>query len=273
MTTAFLSLIYLLSLFLAVGSHIFFPEYKQIALILYLVTPGLLGLLFMKKEGITYRLFRPYLCKAQLGAWLSGWLWFLGTLALSCIWQRPQFDSLLAQVIPIAAKAHLPPALVLFGITLFTSFVSVFTIQLLFAALQEVVWRGALVNKMQSLGFWSAALVIGTLWGAWQAPAIALLGYRYPTDPLIGIAFGLLFSLALTPILLWLAIDTFHIGVAAIFYATVSSFGPLLNTLFGSGSRWIVGYGGLASIAMLVLFNGWVLLRLRQEESVIEVES
>ena len=50
---------------------------------------------------------------------------------------------------------------------------------------EEIGWRGYLLNELRDWPPLPADVLIGVVWGLWHAPLI-LLGYNYPTAPVLG---------------------------------------------------------------------------------------
>ncbi|MEV0334471.1 CPBP family intramembrane glutamic endopeptidase [Nocardia sp. NPDC050717] len=63
--------------------------------------------------------------------------------------------------------------------------VPVFVLQSVFAVGEEFGWRGWLVTRAASWGFWPLALVSGAVWIVWHLPVIAVIGDRPPWDIVI----------------------------------------------------------------------------------------
>ncbi len=91
-----------------------------------------------------------------------------------------------------------PEALI--TLMLLSAYISAITINTLFALGEEMGWRGFLQIELEALGFSpaKAALLVGLVWGVWHAPAIMLLGYNYPENPVLGVLLFTAFTVALS---------------------------------------------------------------------------
>ncbi len=78
-----------------------------------------------------------------------------------------------------------PPKFILPVLFLFTIFISPFIFSL-FAFGEELGWRGYLMPKLMPLGKKNAYIIIGIIWGLWNAPMI-FMGLDYPGHPVLGI--------------------------------------------------------------------------------------
>jgi len=56
----------------------------------------------------------------------------------------------------------------------------------IFAAGEELGWRGWLQTALRPLGVWPALLLTGAIWGLWHAPVI-LLGYNFGRPDVVGL--------------------------------------------------------------------------------------
>lgn len=76
-----------------------------------------------------------------------------------------------------------------------------------FAFGEEFGWRGYLQPKLMPLGWRTAVLLVGVVWGLWHAPLIAMghnYGRAYPGAPWLGILAMVWFSVVLAVIFGWL---------------------------------------------------------------------
>jgi membrane protease YdiL (CAAX protease family) len=131
-------------------------------------------------------------------------------------------------------------------------------INMLFALGEELGWRGYLLPRLMPLGQGRAIVLSGVIWGIWHAPAI-LQGYNYPTQPVLGVFFMIVFCVLLGAILSWLYLRTQSPWAPALAHGAVNAVAGL-PLLFLSGVD--ISFGGtLASLAgwiPLGLFVGWL---------------
>lgn len=124
----------------------------------------------------------------------------------------------------------------------------------LFAFGEEAGWRGYLVYLLRQQNFWTATMVIGILWGFWHSPVIYLLGYNYGTsNNIIGIFVMMLFTVSLTPWMLYLRLKSGSSIVPAIFHGVLNASAGY-STLLG-GDPIITSVAGIFGIVIINLFN------------------
>ncbi|GBC71321.1 hypothetical protein HRbin02_01102 [Candidatus Calditenuaceae archaeon HR02] len=89
---------------------------------------------------------------------------------------------------------------VLIVLMLLSAYFPAITINTLFALGEEIGWRGFLQIELEALGLSlaKAALLVGLVWGVWHAPAILLLGYNYPDNPVLGALLFTAFTVTLS---------------------------------------------------------------------------
>jgi membrane protease YdiL (CAAX protease family) len=147
----------------------------------YMWTPGLVALLFARREGIRLPLaFRPN------PYWLFAWLFPVPLTLLAVLLSLP-FGAYrgLAWTFP-EGPPPLPEPLLLV-LALFQGMVSGAMVNLLVALGEELMWRGYLWERVRERGFWPATLEIGFHWGLWHAPLVLLFGHNYPDERLLGV--------------------------------------------------------------------------------------
>lgn len=239
------------------GSPLFFPFS-----LLYMWIPGLIALGLARREGLNLlRWSRPN------RFWLLAWLLPVGLTVLSIPVSLLFGDwvglaGLLRQLPPQIPLDSLPPPAVLLGLILLQALVAGATLNLLAALGEELMWRGYLWEQVRGRGLWRAAWLIGGVWGVWHAPLI-LQGYNYPQHPLLGVLGMTLFTLLLSPWMLYLRERGGSVWVAALFHGTLNAVGTLGHLLVERTSDLLVGMLGLAGFALLLAANLglYVLLR------------
>jgi membrane protease YdiL (CAAX protease family) len=136
-------------------------------------------------------------------------------------------------------------------------------INMLFALGEELGWRAYLLPKLLPLGQAKAIVLSGAIWGIWHAPAI-LQGHNYPTQPVLGVAFMIIFCVLFGTIMSWLYLRTNSPWAPALGHGAV-------NAVAGAPLLFITGvdisFGGtLASLVgwiPLALFVGWLVMTRR----------
>jgi len=216
------------------------------------------ALSFARKEGVRLPLaLRPN------RYWLFAWLFPVALTLLSIPlslpfgarkgWEalRQPTPQATAQSIPETLSAFLPLVLIL------SALMAGATVNLLAALGEELLWRGYLWEKLKERGFWPASLEIGFWWGLWHAPLI-LAGHNYPREPLLGVPMMILFTLALTPGLLWVREKAGSVLAAALFHGTLNAIAGLSLLLVERTHDLLIGVVGLPGLFLLSLFNLWL---------------
>ena len=91
------------------------------------------------------------------------------------------------------------------------------TVNAVFAFGEEFGWRGYLLWELAPLGFWPASAIVGGLWGLWHAPAI-LMGYNFPSFPILGVLMMVLACVAFSPVYTYLVVRAESVFAAALFH-------------------------------------------------------
>lgn len=239
------------------GGRVGSPAYLAFGF-LYMWIPGLVALSFARKEGVRLPLaLRPN------RYWLFAWLFPVALTLLSIPLSLPfgawkGWEALRQTVPPEAAQAIPETLSALFPLVLILSaLMAGATVNLLAALGEELLWRGYLWEKLKERGFWPASLEIGFWWGLWHAPLI-LAGHNYPREPLLGVPMMILFTLALTPGLLWVREKAGSVLAAALFHGTLNAIAGLSLLLVERTHDLLIGVVGLPGLFLLSLFNLWL---------------
>jgi len=143
---------------------------------------------------------------------LAGWM----TLDLV------EFSGFAAQLSALVPEgAPLPPMILLVVGQLLSLPVGAI-INTIFAAGEEIGWRGWLQTALLPLGVWPAMLVTGVIWGLWHAPVI-LLGYNFGRTDVTGlllmvggcVAWGVFFG--------WLRLRSHSVWPAALAHGSLNA--------------------------------------------------
>lgn len=120
---------------------------------------------------------------------------------------------------------------------------------------EEIGWRGWLQPRLDRLGFWPSAIVIGVIWGAWHAPLV-LMGLNYPGLGWAGAALMCVFTVGLTPYIALVRERSGHVIPAGAFHGAVNAVAGV-SLLFAPDPSWpangVMGAAGLAT-----LYAGWI---------------
>ncbi|GGM92489.1 abortive infection protein [Thermus composti] len=219
--------------------------------VLYMWVPGLVALFFARKEGLRLPLsLRPN------RYWLFAWLFPVALTLLSIplslpfgVWKG------LKDLLPPEAPAL--PEGVLWLLLLLQGLWAGATVNLLAALGEELLWRGYLWEKLRERGFWPASLEIGFWWGLWHAPLV-LAGHNYPREPFLGVPMMVLFTLLLTPALLYAREKGGSILAAALLHGTLNAVAGVSLLAVERTHDFLVGVVGLPGLFLMALFNLWL---------------
>ncbi len=133
------------------------------------------------------------------------------------------------------------------------------------AAGEEIGWRGFLFPRLrEDLGDLGAVLASGVIWGLWHAPLI-LLGYNYPSAPVLGLLIICGMTTVVGGVLAWLRQRSGSVWPAAVGHGTINSsvfaFALMLGSAdhdFSTVGATIMGWAGWPVPMLLV---GWLIWR------------
>ncbi|MGQ9480988.1 CPBP family intramembrane glutamic endopeptidase [Chloroflexus sp.] len=100
---------------------------------------------------------------------------------------------------------------------------------------EEWGWRGYLLPQLLPFGQWPALIISGVIWGLWHAPII-LLGYNYPTNPVLGVVMMTVFCVLVGTLLGWTRLATGSVWPAVIGHAGLNAFGGVVALFTRAGS-------------------------------------
>lgn len=145
-----------------------------------------------------------------------------------------------------------------FWLALFQGLIAGATINALAAFGEELGWRGLLFVEAQKVAFlrnfWKQSLFIGAIWGIWHLPFI-IQGYNYPQHPLLGIFMMTLWTILLTPTMLFFRIKSGSVISSVLFHGTLNGTAGLAIILIKGGNDLTTGVMGLPGIIALLLVN------------------
>lgn len=179
-----------------------------------------------------------------LGA-ISGIALILSSVALTN-WFGVRTDSLDASFLQNYRLAELiPAARWSWPIHIAFLVVAAPALHVLNAALEEFMWRGALLDRLLAGGNERRAIVIsGIYWGLWHVPMVLMLGWVFPTHPGVG---ALTFAVALT---------TWGMALAVLRLRSGSLWPPVIT--HAVLNAWIIGYHDvLLPNQMSLLWGPW----------------
>lgn len=132
------------------------------------------------------------------------------------------------------------------------------------AAGEEIGWRGYLFPRLyERIGALPAVLASGVIWGLWHAPVI-LLGYNYPTNPVVGLAAMCVLATGIGAILAWLRQRSGSIWPAALGHGALNAAAGSFMIIFADASAstdtlsgTIMGWGGWPVLLVVVVILIW----------------
>ncbi len=221
--------------------------------VVYMWIPGLVALALAQREGLTLQIWsRPN--RWWLVAWLLPALLALASLVTSLPLGSYVGLANITQHLPAGGVATWPePAL--WALLLASALLAGATLNVWPALGEELMWRGYLWERTRALGFWPASLQIGVVWGVWHAPLVYFLGYNYPEHRLWGVVFMVIFTVLLTPWMLYLREKGGAIFAAALFHGSLNAVGGLRALAFAEPNDLLVGLTGLGGFVVLALAN------------------
>jgi membrane protease YdiL (CAAX protease family) len=117
---------------------------------------------------------------------------------------------------------------------------------------EELGWRGFLLPRLRSLGFWKANIFLGTVWGLWHAPLI-LLGYNYPSAPVQGLFFMCGFCIVIGTLINWSSWVTGSVWPAAFGHGAINGSAGAIVLFQAEGHSFDSRWAGMTGI------SGWLL--------------
>jgi uncharacterized protein len=117
---------------------------------------------------------------------------------------------------------------------------------------EEVGWRGFLFPRLQEL-FGPAAAVVGTgvVWGLWHAPLI-LLGYNYPSNPVLGLGAMCVMTTLFGAVLGWLRQRSGSVWPAALAHGTLNAAVGSFAVVLGAAGQQVDTF-----VATIMGWSGW----------------
>lgn len=104
-----------------------------------------------------------------------------------------------------------------------------------FAAGEEIGWRGWLQPALMPLGTWPALVITGVVWGLWHSPII-LLGYNFDRADLSGVLFMVGGCVAWGLFLGWLRLRSDSVWPAVLAHGSLNAVGGFVLVLSAAGA-------------------------------------
>jgi len=225
-----------------------YPYVNQFVSFAYIWSPGLVALVFARKEGMKLPIFSK-----------PGKLFYLIPLITLAVCG---FGFLLS--LPFGAGQTINPAFVdqswmqVIGLVILLFFTSYLLLAIVFSFLflgGELFWRGYLWEKLKNRGALKAIWITALLWALWQIP-VSVLSYS-PGMPSFWLNMGFMAFLifSLSPVLTYFRVKGQSIFTAAAFYSSLISAFAYFIVLFPMFEPRIIGFFGVFCAIGLVLLS------------------
>jgi uncharacterized protein len=132
------------------------------------------------------------------------------------------------------------------------------TLNALLAFGEELAWRGYVWRNIKHLGCFKGNLCLGVIWGLWHAPLI-LQGYSFPRQPIAGVGYMLMTTIALTFVFTTVTDRLKTVVVAAVIHGMMNAT-AYLSAVINNGSPPIGTILGL--ISAISILCAWQLTNL-----------
>lgn len=153
-----------------------------------------------------------------------------------------------------SGSANLPPSpLLLIPLSIISSIIAGFTVNLIFGFTEEILWRGFFWDELKEQGLIKYTLITGSIWGLWHAPLI-FQGYNYGNENafwgvLAFMIFCVIFSFAFTII----KSKTESTILCGAFHGMFNAFASVFIILLVKINPFIDGAIGVTSVISIIL--------------------
>jgi membrane protease YdiL (CAAX protease family) len=111
-----------------------------------------------------------------------------------------------------------------------SSFLSGMTVNTIASLIEEIGWRGFLLEETIRFGLFRSSIIIGSIWWLWRIPLAFIFTKIYPKhEDILGLISFLLLTLTLSYILSWLRLMSGSLYPVALFNGTLSSISNSLS--------------------------------------------
>lgn len=250
-------------IFISLGGTILATGYK-LFIFFYFWIPGLVALYYAKKENL------------KLPLWKRGGnkIGFSILLAIICVSIAAFFtfpfcemrsSERLMLLLPRFLHSLSEPVMLLSFVVLWIMAGIVLTCILYLVGIfgQEIMFRGYAWAKLKQLGFWKASWLIGLFWGLWIFPMI-LIGMEYFESQFVGALIRVLYSVLLSPLLVYLRIISKGLLAPSIFFGVLHHVSSIFPYLFHDVDQFYLGMQGFTGLVALGLINLILFLKTRK---------
>lgn len=249
--------------YVSLGGSVF-SHYFKAFLCIFAWIPGLLAYSFAKKEKIKLSIFKLKWTDFFYFLALPILIVLLAALVSVPLCEVRSTESLkillplLLQSLPLSSMFL---CFIIFWILMGTLLTAVFYWAVMLGP--ELMFRGYAWEKLKHLGLWRASFIIGTLWWFWAIP-MTLTGMEYPGLHLYGIGMKLLYFVLMTPLMLYIRIQTKAVLAVACFYGFLMHISGIFPYLLQIPNGYYIGLQGIPGLATLGLVNLILYLKIRK---------
>jgi len=229
------------------------PLFGQLLSMVYLWIPGIIGLVFARKEKVRLPIFaKPnrYFYMIPLVTMIICLCAFLVSIPFGIL-DNPN---------PVFAGKSFAGVIGYGFLFLFTSYLFVAVLFGLVFLGGELYWRGYLLEKWRKQGLFRAVWLIALFWSLWQIPIIVLAYSPGIPNLALNILWTFLLNFTLAPVLAYYRLMGKSVLTSALFYSSLMASFLYYIVLFPIAKTSTIGiYGGL-TIACVIIYSA--LLRL-----------
>jgi uncharacterized protein len=232
--------------------------------IIYMWIPGIIALIFAKKEKISLPIFKK-LNKYHLYAVILPIAFTFFIIFVSMLFSRLDI-AYLSFIFPQSFNIFQLP---LFNYFLYVSFLLLIlllygsTFNTFVALGQELMWRGYLLEKFKKLNFWHSSLIIGILWGIWHFPITIL--FSLASFRVLSLIWIIILAILSTPFYIYLRSKGKSILVTSIFHGIFNAIAPYSIMIFNQPNQFLVGSSGIAAFIVWAFINFFLYLMVQKK--------
>lgn len=154
----------------------------------------------------------------------------------------------------VAQSANMPPhPLLLIPVSIVGAISAGFTLNLIFAMGEEILWRGYMWDQLKEYGIAKVSIITGLFWGLWHAPLV-LQGYNYgPEQPILGAFMFIIFCIAFSFLFTLVMKRTGSTVLAAALHGMFNGFVGIFIVLIYEQNPFLDGAIGIISIFSIVV--------------------
>jgi len=216
---------------------------------------------FILKEGLRSYRFKLRPIEYSLIAWVLPVILALFALFLTLSMGFGKLDPSMQSFFSLLPKEtieNMGTAPSFWSILIISMFLPVF-INCFFTIGEELGWRGFLQDELKALGQKRSYLIIGLIWGIWHAPII-LQGHNYPTNPILGVFWMIIYCVLLSYIFGWLKDKSGSILAPTIAHSSLNGPAMITYMVLKDTNILLGGILGVTGFISMGLFVGYLLI-------------